>query len=255
MAPKPKYCREFPGTLTQSREPGNPAHELDVSCERFRPASRATRERYNRRMDVKRLLNVGGGNRGIPLPPVYQGWEHILLDIDPKGGPDLVCDARELTALPPGQYDAVYCSHNLEHYYRHDVPRVLAGFRHVLKEDGFAEIRVPDLADLMQTVVRRGLDVDDLLYQSPAGPITVRDVLYGLGVEIERSGNDFSAHKTGFTKKSLTAMLVRCGFPIVYNGTGNFEVAAFAFKGPPTEEIRLLLNLPPAAGPEISKYA
>jgi hypothetical protein len=206
-------------------------------------------------MDVKRLLNVGGGNKGIPLPPVYQGWEHILLDIDPKGGPDLVCDARELTALPPGQYDAVYCSHNLEHYYRHDVPRVLAGFRHVLKEDGFAEIRVPDLADLMQTVVRRGLDVDDLLYQSPAGPITVRDVLYGLGVEIERSGNDFWAHKTGFTKKSLTAMLVRCGFPIVYNGTGNFEVAAFAFKGPPTEEIRLLLNLPPAAGPETSKYA
>jgi hypothetical protein len=206
-------------------------------------------------MDVKRLLNVGGGNRGIPLPPVYQGWEHILLDIDPKGGPDLVCDARELTALPPGQYDAVYCSHNLEHYYRHDVPRVLAGFHHVLKEDGFAEIRVPDLADLMQTVVRRGLDVDDLLYQSPAGPITVRDVLYGLGVEIERSGNDFWAHKTGFTKKSLTAMLVRCGFPIVYNGTGNFEVAAFAFKGPPTEEIRLLLNLPPAAGPETSKYA
>jgi hypothetical protein len=186
--------------------------------------------------DMKRVLNVGGGNKGIPLPPAYQGWEHVLLDIDPKGGPDLVCDARELTTLPPGQYDAVYCSHNLEHYYRHDVPRVLAGFRHVLKEDGFAEIRVPDLADLMQTVVRRGLDVDDFLYESPAGPITVRDVLYGYGVEIERSGNDFWAHKTGFTKKSLTAMLVRCGFPIVYNGSGNFEVAAFAFKRPPTEE-------------------
>jgi hypothetical protein len=200
-------------------------------------------------MNIKRLLNVGGGNKSIPLPPVYQGWEHILLDIDPKGAPDLVCDARELTAQPPGQYDAVYCSHNLEHYYRHDVPRVLAGFRHVLKEDGFAEIRVPDLADLMQTVVSRGLDVDDFLYQSPAGPITVRDVLYGLGVEIERSGNDFWAHKTGFTKKSLTAMLVRCGFPIVYNGTGNFEVAAFAFKRTPTEAIRLLLNLPPATRP------
>jgi hypothetical protein len=196
---------------------------------------------------VKRVLNVGGGNRGIALPPVYQGWEHVLLDIDPRGGPDVVCDARELRTLKPAQYDAVYCSHNLEHYYRHDVPKVLAGFRHVLKESGFAEIRVPDLAELMQTVVRRGLDVDDLLYQSPAGPITVRDVLYGLGAEIERSGNDFWAHKTGFTKKSLTAMLVRCGFPIVYNGTGNFEVAAFAFKTPPIEEIRLLLNLPPGS--------
>jgi hypothetical protein len=195
---------------------------------------------------MKTVLNVGGGNKTIPLPPVYQGWEHILLDIDPRGGPDVICDARELTTLPPAQYDAVYCSHNLEHYYRHDVPKVLAGFRHVLKDDGFAEIRVPDLADLMQTVVQRGLDVDDFLYQSPAGPITVRDVLYGLGAEIERSGNDFWAHKTGFTKKSLTAMLVRCGFPVVYNGSGNFEVAAFAFKNPPTEEIRRLLNFPPA---------
>jgi hypothetical protein len=99
----------------------------------------------------------------------------------------------------------------------------------------------------MQTVVQRGLDVDDLLYQSPAGPITVRDVLYGLGAEIERSGNDFWAHKTGFTKKSLTAMLVRCGFPVVYNGSGNFEVAAFAFKSTLTEEIRQLLNFPPVS--------
>jgi SAM-dependent methyltransferase len=195
---------------------------------------------------MKRVLNVGGGSKTIALPPVYQGWEHILLDIDPRDGPDLVCDARELTSLPAATFDAVYCSHNLEHYFRHDVPKVLAGFRHVLKDDGFAEIRVPDLADLMQTVVKRGLDVDDLLYQSPAGPITVRDVLYGLGTEIERSGNDFWAHKTGFTKKSLTAMLVRCGFPIVYNGSGNFEVAAFAFKKPPTEEIQQLLGLPPA---------
>jgi hypothetical protein len=196
---------------------------------------------------MKRVLNVGGGSKTIALPAVYQGWEHILLDIDPRDGPDLVCDARELATLPAATYDAVYCSHNLEHYYRHDVPKVLAGFRHVLKDDGFAEIRVPDLADLMQTVVQRGLDVDDLLYQSPAGPITVRDVLYGLGAEIERSGNDFWAHKTGFTQKSLTAMLVRCGFPVVYNGSGNFEVAAFAFKSTPTEEIRQLLNFAPVS--------
>ncbi len=195
---------------------------------------------------MKRVLNVGGANKSIALPAQYQGWEHVLLDIDPRGGPDIVCDARQLTTLPAAQFDAVYCSHNLEHYYRNDVPKVLGGFRHVLKADGFAEIHVPDLADLMQTVVKRGLDVDDLLYQSPAGPITVRDVLYGLGSEIERSGDDFWAHKTGFTKKSLTAMLVRCGFPVVYNGSGNFEVAAFAFTKPPTDEIRRLLNFPPA---------
>ena len=63
-----------------------------------------------------RVLNVGGGSKDIPLPPHYAGWEHVLMDIDPKGQPDLVCDARELPALPAGQYDAIFCSHNLEHY-------------------------------------------------------------------------------------------------------------------------------------------
>lgn len=195
---------------------------------------------------MKKVLNVGGGNKEIALPPAYQGWEHVLLDIDPRGAPDVVCDARELTALPAAAYDAVYCAHNLEHYYRHDVPKVLSGFLHVLKDEGFAQIHVPDLAELMNVVVQRGLDIDDVLYVAPAGPITIRDVLYGYGVEIERSGQDFYAHKTGFTQKSLAAMLQRCGFPVIYVGAGNFEVGAYAFKKAPTEEIRQLLNLPAA---------
>jgi SAM-dependent methyltransferase len=193
---------------------------------------------------VKRVLNVGGNSRDIPLPPVYQGWENVLLDIDPRAKPDVLCDARELARLPGGEFDAVYCSHNLEHYHRHDVPKVLAGFRHVLKPQGFAHIRVPDMAEVMRQVVQKGLDIDDLLYQSAAGPITVRDVIYGYGVEIERSGNDFFAHKTGFTHKSLDAMLRSCGFAFVYIGTGNLEVMALGFGERPDEETRKGLNLP-----------
>ena len=79
-------------------------------------------------------LNVGGNSKTISLPPQYADFEHILLDIDPKGSPDIVCDARDLEELEAGQFDAVYCSHNLEHYYRHEVKRVLAGFLHVLKD-------------------------------------------------------------------------------------------------------------------------
>lgn len=56
------------------------------------------------------------------------------------------------------------------------------------------------------------LDIDDFLSHSPAGAITPRDVIYGYGVEIERSGQDFYVHKAGFTKKSLTALLEKCGF-------------------------------------------
>ena len=146
---------------------------------------------------MKKMLNVGGNNRAIALPPHYAGFEHLLLDIDPAGSPDFVCDARELTSLQAGQFDAVYCAHNLEHYYRHDVPRVLAGFMHVLKDGGFAHIRVPDIHDLMKSTIERGLDIEDVLYESEAGPIMVLDVLYGHGEQIARSGQDFFAHKTG----------------------------------------------------------
>ncbi len=193
---------------------------------------------------MRKVLNVGGNSKSIPLPENYQGWENVLLDIDPRGNPDVLCDARALTTLPSSTYDAVYCSHNLEHYYRHDVPKVLAGFRHVLTDWGFAHIRVPDLGDVMRQVVQKSMDIDDVLYQSPAGPITVRDVIYGYGLEIERSGNDFFAHKTGFTQKSLVRVLEGCGFPFVFSLTANLEVVALAFKQKPDEHARSLFGLP-----------
>jgi len=196
-------------------------------------------------MKAKRVLNVGGGSKTIPLPPHYAGFEHLLLDIDPAGAPDIVCDARALATLGGAQFDAVYCSHNLEHYFRHDVPRVLVGFLHVLKDGGFAHIQVPDVAEVMRVAVERHMDVDDVLYTSPAGPITVLDVLYGYGAEIERSGRDYYAHKTGFTGKSLLAALDRAGFSKLYCITGNFEVNVLAFKGSPDAGARAMFGLPP----------
>jgi SAM-dependent methyltransferase len=201
----------------------------------------------SRHVVMKRVLNVGGNSKSIPLPPVYEGWEHLLLDVDPKGRPDVVCDAREMTSLPAATYDAVYCSHNLEHYHRHEVPRVLAGFRHVLKTDGFVHLRVPDIGAVMRIAVQRNLDIDDVLYQSRGRPITVRDVIYGWGVEIERSGNDFFAHKTGFSSKSLTAALHAAGFINVFVGIGNLEIIAYAFTGKASDSAIELLKLPVAA--------
>lgn len=195
---------------------------------------------------MKKVLNVGGASREIKLPSQYAQFEQLLLDIDPRGAPDVLCDARELATLAANSYEAVYCSHNLEHYFRHDVPRVLAGFLHVLKDGGFAHIRVPDIHEVMRVTIERGLDVEDELYQSPAGPIMVLDVLYGYGVEIERSGQDFFAHKTGFTQKSLVNALQRAGFGMVYCVTRNLEVDALAFKGTPDQSVRELFRLPGA---------
>lgn len=193
---------------------------------------------------MKKVLNVGGGSKSIALPPQYAAFEHLLLDIDPKGQPDIVCDARQLSGLPAAQFDAVYCSHNLEHYYRHDVPRVLAGILHVMKDGGFVQIRVPDLTELMRVTVSQGLDVDDVLYTSPAGPVMILDVLYGHSPTIERSGEEFFAHKTGFTRKSLSNAVARAGFSSVFCMTGNLEINLIAFKGKPDPEVRALFGLP-----------
>ena len=193
---------------------------------------------------MKKVLNVGGGSKSIALPPQYSAFEHLLLDIDPKGQPDIVCDARQLSGLPAAQFDAVYCSHNLEHYYRHDVPRVLAGILHVMKDGGFVQIRVPDLTELMRVTVSQGLDVDDVLYTSPAGPVMILDVLYGHSPTIERSGEEFFAHKTGFTQKSLSNAVARAGFSSVFCMTGNLEINLIAFKGKPDPEVRALFGLP-----------
>ena len=179
------------------------------------------------------VLNVGGNNKRIAIPAHFDGWRPDLPDIDPAGNPDLLCDARELDSLPGAQYDAVYCSPNLEHYLHHHVRAVLKGFLHVLKEDGFAEIKVPDILAVMKRVIAENLDLDDQLYVAPSGPIQVRDVVWGYGIEIESSGNDFYAHKTGFSPKSLTAFLENAGFAEVFlDGAGpeRLEVAAVAFK-------------------------
>src|SRR5450631_3111153 len=87
---------------------------------------------------IKKVLNVGGNDKAISIPPCFDGWKHDLLDIDPTVKPDILCDARELWKMPPRQYDAIYCSHNLEHYFAHDVLNVLKGFRLMLKKEGFA---------------------------------------------------------------------------------------------------------------------
>lgn len=182
------------------------------------------------------FLNVGS-NLCEFVPEFFKGWDQHRLDIDPNTEPDILCDARSLTDLEPNIYDGIYCRHNLEHYYHHEVSKVLKGFAHVLKSEGFVCIEVPDLSLLMKCVVNDGLDIDDILYHSDGIPISVRDVIYGWNPEIERSGNDFFAHKTGFTVQTLTKILKDNGFKTVYTRNGNFEAHAIAFINQPSDEM------------------
>jgi len=196
--------------------------------------------------DRPRVLNVGGYNKTIAMPPHFAGWKQVLLDIDPQSGADVVCDARDLQSRPAAQFDAVYCSHNLEHYFAHDVPKVLSGFHHVLKPDGFVELKVPDIQALMEHLVRYRMGLDDALYASPFGPVTALDVIYSFGKEIEESGNAFWAHKTGFSPNRLERAVKQAGFSSVFLTLSpeHVEVRALAFKQAPTPAQAALLALP-----------
>ena len=182
---------------------------------------------------ARQVLNVGGGSKGVALPPHFQDWKQLLLDIDPRIGADLVCDARALReAAAADAFDAVYCSHNLEHYYRHDVDKVLQGFLHVLKPEGFAEIRVPDIGELIKLLAKNELDIEQEIYKANIGSITAHDMFYGYAPEIEASGQDFYAHKTGFSRDSLLRALRSNGFGEIYFAPplALLELHAFAFK-------------------------
>jgi hypothetical protein len=176
---------------------------------------------------ARRVLNVGGGG-SRDLPTLYREWRQDLLDIDPIVKPDICCDAKDLKTLPRGTYDAVFCSHNLEHFYHHEVPIVLAGMRHVLKRNGFLHCAVPDVAALMEAVVQGKKDIMDIWYTVPAGPIRFHDVLYGWSKEVMR-GNQYYCHRTNFTEKSFTHVLSLAHFTQIYTARDGYNLTAFAF--------------------------
>ena len=165
--------------------------------------------------DRKIMLHVGCGPRGsAPLPKEFTTpqWHEVRLDIDPDVDPDIVGTITDMTAVPQRTADAIWSSHNLEHVFAHEVPLALREFYRVLKPGGTAHVQVPDLTVPARAVARGRLE--DVLYMSPAGPISALDMLYGHRAAITR-GEHYMAHRTGFTKQTLTAKFTGAGFASV----------------------------------------
>lgn len=183
---------------------------------------------------MSRLLNVGGGSKEAPLPSRYEGWEQVLLDVRPAPTVDLVADALWLGTIAEvaDSFDGVWCSHALEHFYLHDVPQVLAGFHHALRDHGSVHIVVPDVG-LVAKRIAEGAGLDDVAYESAAGPITWGDMLHGYGPDLATSGNDHYAHKTAFTEARLRRVLEEAGFADVQVTADEtlMHVEAIGFKG------------------------
>lgn len=174
-----------------------------------------------------KFLNVGGNTKDHQIPQIYEGWDHVLLDIDPRVKPDILCDARNLKTIHL-KFDSVYCSHVLEHFHSYELPVVLKGILHVLNPKGFAMFRVPNLMALFQMVVQNGYDLDSKLYHSQAGDVHVIDVIYGFQQEIKKTKKDYFAHKNGFSEKTLRSTLKQVGFKDVLIAQTPWELVALA---------------------------
>jgi SAM-dependent methyltransferase len=161
---------------------------------------------------MRRFLHVGcGPKQKKQTTPGFDSsdWQEVRVDIDKAVSPDIIGTMLDMSSVPSGSMDAVYSSHNIEHLYSHEVPIALAEFKRVLKPDGFAVITCPDLQSVCALVAADKLM--DTAYNSPAGPITPLDILYGHRPQIA-AGNLYMAHKCGFTQKTLAKALLDADF-------------------------------------------
>ena len=179
----------------------------------------------------KIVLNVGCG---YPLRQKlhrhFHGpeWREVRLDLDPAVQPDIVCSITDMGPVSANTIDAVWSSHNLEHLQRHEVPLALGEFIRVLKPQGLLLLTLPDLQQVAQLVVDDKLE--DLAYQSPSGPVTPLDMIFGHTASLAR-GNRYMAHRTGFTARTLHQALVEAGFVEVrLRVGGSFDLWATAYK-------------------------
>jgi SAM-dependent methyltransferase len=178
---------------------------------------------------AKVVLNVGCGFPGQNVPAPFRGgeWRELRLDIDPSVRPDIVCSIVDMSPVATDSIDAIWSSHNLEHLHRHEVPVALSEFLRVLRPGGQLLLTLPDLQKIAELVAGDGLE--DTAYQSPSGPISPLDMIYGHTASVAQ-GNSHMAHKTGFTARTLRQLLTAAGFSEVALTREGFALWARASK-------------------------
>jgi len=186
---------------------------------------------------MKTFLNVGCGPKSELKIRGFDNddWKEIRLDIDEGVNPDIVGTLTDMKLVETASVDAVHSAYNIDHIYPHEVPIALAEFYRVLKEDGIVYIRCPDIQLISEAVINDQLL--EALYESPAGPISPIDIIYGNRQEIVE-GNEYMAKKCGFTYSVLNMAFWEAGFKTRYGGRNQdtYELSLIAFKQEKSEE-------------------
>ncbi len=193
---------------------------------------------------MKTLLHVGCASLNISHLKGFNidNWKEIRFDIDERRNPDIVGTITDLSKVKSDTVDAIYSAYNIDHIYPHEVSIALSEFFRVLKSDGIVIIKCPDIQSVCEAVAQ-----DKMLepfYQSPVGPISPIDVLFGNRKAISK-GNLYMAKKGGFTYSLLDRAFHQAGFVARYGGRvkNGRELSLVAFKQKkPEEEIRKIAD-------------
>ncbi len=186
---------------------------------------------------MKTFLNVGCGplsERQI-LGFDNGDWKEIRLDIDESVNPDIVGSLIDMKSVETASVDSIYSAYNIDHIFPHQVPIALGEFYRVLKDDGFVVIKCPDIQRVCEVIVQDKLL--ETLYDSPIGPVSAIDIMYGNRKEIS-DGNFYMEKKVGFTYSVLNGAFAEAGFKARYGGRSEkgWELALVAFKQQKSEE-------------------
>ena len=193
---------------------------------------------------LKTLLHVGCASLNISHIKGFSidDWTEIRFDIDESRNPDIVGTLTDMSLVQTESVDAIYSAYNIDHIYPHEVPTALSEFFRVLKDDGMAIIKCPDIQSVCEAVAKGKLL--EPFYNSPVGPISPIDILFGNRKAVAK-GNEFMAKKGGFIYSVLDSALHQAGFEVRYGGRvkNGRELSIVAFKQKkPEEEIKNIAN-------------
>jgi hypothetical protein len=173
----------------------------------------------------KIILNVGAGSTSVhKQTDFFKNFKELKLDVA-EVNPDIISDITALEGVPDDSVDAIWACHVVEHVYFHKLPDVFKNMIRVIKPDGYAIIRVPDIASIAHMIEN---DLFTPVYDTNVGPICPIDILYSSRVLVERYGEPM-CHRTGFTIKSMTEILQNLGINALVAGI-NGEVVTILYK-------------------------